>query len=218
MANWRWISGAAVLLALGGCAGLSEEECAIVNWEARGQADGRLGVGPTGYTRVTRSCSKYGIAPDYAAYERGRQQGLLRFCTPDGAYLAGIQGRGSTVECAGNDPSLTRIHRTAFDYHQAKRNLNRVRNEYRRAIDSRNNALLDIDRLRYNLRRENDQDRINDLRRNLRFARNRVARHAADEARLLFLIADYERALSSAQFQLDIMRNEFGLGYGPVRY
>lgn len=207
-----------VLSTLSGCAGLSEDQCQILNWEAEGRSAGQYGGGPTSYSRLASQCSRYAIVPDYEAFERGRQQGLVRFCTPDGAYIAGLAGRGSTAQCAGGDPSLTLIHQAALHYSQAERELERARNDLESAIDDRNFARQEARSIRAKLRKEDDPDKIEDLERELRYQLNRADDYEADKVRLLFRIADRERDFTRAQFELDRVRAEFGLGFGPVPF
>ncbi|MEO1041861.1 MAG: DUF2799 domain-containing protein [Pseudomonadota bacterium] len=212
----RVVVGLIVTLSVvSGCAGLSEDQCQILNWEAEGRSAGQYGGGPTSYSRLASQCSRYAIVPDYAAFERGRQQGLVRFCTPEGAYIAGLSGRGSTTQCVGADPSLTLIHQTALNYSEAERELDRARNALERSIDDRNFARQEARSIRARLRKEEDPDKIDDLERELRYQLNRADDYEADEVRLLFDIADRERDLSRAQFDLDRVRAEFGLGFGP---
>ena len=210
---------ALVILGLvSGCTRLTEEQCQILNWEAEGRAAGQYGAGPTSYSRLASQCSRFAIAPDYNAYERGRQQGLVRFCTPDGVYIAGMAGRGSTAQCSNADPNLTLIHRTALNFVQARRDLDQARFALERSIDFRNNARRNADDILARLRREEDAEKIDDLERDLRRERRRIDNAEIDEVRLLFEIADRERALGRAEFELDRVRAQFGLGFGPVPY
>ncbi|MEO1657182.1 MAG: DUF2799 domain-containing protein [Pseudomonadota bacterium] len=203
---------------LSGCATLTEEECQILNWEAEGREAGEFGGGPTSYSRLASQCSRYAIAPDYDAFERGRQQGLVRFCTPDGVYIAGLAGRGSTAQCAAGDPNLTLIHQTALNYTRATRELSRARNALEQSIRYRNNAREDVFNLRRRLRDEEDPEEIENLERRLRRELRLISQYEIDEARLFFEIADRERALTRAEFDLDRVRSEFGLGFGPYSY
>ncbi|HEU4619642.1 MAG TPA: DUF2799 domain-containing protein [Gammaproteobacteria bacterium] len=82
----------AVLLGLGGCAGLSEQECQVSDWRTIGFEDGAAGrpVGNIGNYR--QSCSKYGITPNLDAYRSGHEEGAREFCKPGNGFEAGRNG------------------------------------------------------------------------------------------------------------------------------
>jgi len=215
----RFVLGLTALLAvLGGCASLSEEECQILNWEAEGRNAGEYGGGPTSYSRLASQCSKFSVVPDYDAFERGRPQGLVRFCTPDGAYVAGLAGRGSTTQCGGGDPNITLIHQTAFNYTRAREDVSRARSDLEQAIRWRNDAQEDVFDIRRRLREEEDPEKVEELERRLRRSQRTILEYELDQARLFFEITERERALSRAEYELDRVRAEFGLGFGPAPY
>ncbi len=78
-----------LILLLSGCATLSKQECLQSNWEIIGQNDGANGR-PLNYLDQHRqACSEYRISPDAMAYERGRNRGLLNYCTESRGYSVG---------------------------------------------------------------------------------------------------------------------------------
>ena len=69
------------------------EECAATDWQRFGVNDGKLGV-PT-ESRASRfdDCATVGAAVDLAAYQTGRSEGLLSYCTTENGYEVGYDGR-----------------------------------------------------------------------------------------------------------------------------
>ncbi len=68
------------------CTSLSKRECATMNWEEKGRADGMEGESLSTFTKYQKECSKHHIMTDKRSYERGRSEGLMIFCTYDGGY------------------------------------------------------------------------------------------------------------------------------------
>ena len=93
------------LLALGGCATLTADQCKVANWRVLGVEDGALGYGETRFLEYTNDCAKAGVTPDRTAWEDGRKDGLLQFCTPKGAYSAGVDGRPFRGRCTPETPA-----------------------------------------------------------------------------------------------------------------
>ena len=68
-----------VLLALGGCATMSSDECAMSDWTAVGYEDGSRGYTTERFSSHRKACAKHGITADFTAYQSGRNQGLVEF-------------------------------------------------------------------------------------------------------------------------------------------
>lgn len=81
-----------VILALGGCASLSENECRTADWESIGYIDGTKGYNSGRIGEHTEACAKVSITPDRNLYEEGRNRGLEEFCTPSNGVRLGEQG------------------------------------------------------------------------------------------------------------------------------
>lgn len=92
------------LLALGGCATLTADQCKVADWRALGVQDGALGHGESRFLTYAKDCAAADVTPDRLAWEAGRQEGLLQFCTPEGAYAAGVDGRPFRGRCAPETP------------------------------------------------------------------------------------------------------------------
>lgn len=88
------------LLALSGCATLTPDQCKVADWRALGVEDGALGYGESRFLDYAKDCAAASVSPDRAAWEEGRADGLKRFCTPEGAYSAGVDGRPFRGQCA----------------------------------------------------------------------------------------------------------------------
>lgn len=85
--------------ALSGCASMSVEECLVADWESVGLEDGTRGRGSDGIGRYREACAKAGVTPDLAAYEKGRNAGLVQFCRPARGYEFGRKGGSYAGVC-----------------------------------------------------------------------------------------------------------------------
>lgn len=110
---WRGASAVALLaslLALTGCASISEEQCLLSNpsaWERRGRSDAQGGKSTTRLSQYQQDCAKVGVLPDDKAYLRGWSQGVLEYCTPHSAYEVGRRGyAGNAQICPGDSGRL----------------------------------------------------------------------------------------------------------------
>lgn len=105
------------LLALAGCATLTADQCKVANWRALGVEDGALGYGETRFLDYTKDCAKAGVTPDRTAWEAGRTEGLKQFCTPEGAYSAGVDGRPFRGRCSPETPDQLAALEKGQAYH-----------------------------------------------------------------------------------------------------
>ncbi|WP_227429470.1 DUF2799 domain-containing protein [Psychrobacter sp. I-STPA6b] len=136
----------ASIVILSGCATLSKEECRTGNWEAIGFSDGASGYTPARLNSHNKACAKVGIAPDYQAWERGRQAGLTQYCTRDNAYIIGKRGQSMNAVCpASMNTELQSINADGRRYHtlsqqltQEQQDLEKYREEYRKLRDGDN--------------------------------------------------------------------------------
>ena len=87
------ILGLAIMI--GGCSAMSEQECLVSDWHAVGFEDGARGYPVEQIAQYRKSCADYGVAPDLAQYQAGRQSGLVEYCQPDRAFQIGSTGAGS---------------------------------------------------------------------------------------------------------------------------
>lgn len=93
------LHGVLVLVAFGaaGCSTESVSErsaaCSATDWRQYGLNDGRLGVPSQDRQDYFQRCRELGVVVDEAAYAQGRAEGLMYYCSVDGGYQAGIDGR-----------------------------------------------------------------------------------------------------------------------------
>ena len=128
----------AALAALSACATLSEEECRAGNWTDIGLRDGADGREPDHLSRHAKACADYGIAPDAALWEEGRQAGIPLYCRPERAWREGADGRRLTSVCIGPDlPGLQRANQRGLTYHrigqdidEAERQISRINSAF----------------------------------------------------------------------------------------
>ncbi|HET6628655.1 MAG TPA: DUF2799 domain-containing protein [Woeseiaceae bacterium] len=89
--SWGTLFGLA-LVGLGGCAGMSAEECAMSDWRAVGFEDGSLGYTAARLGNYRRACAEHGYTPDLTAYQAGRREGLQLYCQPSRGFSVGSSG------------------------------------------------------------------------------------------------------------------------------
>ncbi len=80
---------------LAGCAGkpsMSENQCAVGDWQTVGYRDGVNGQRSTALLRHQDACMEHGVAPDRASYMAGWEQGAREYCDPNNAYHIGERG------------------------------------------------------------------------------------------------------------------------------
>jgi uncharacterized protein DUF2799 len=96
----RWGLGLTLLtMLLSGCAAMNQKECTTADWRTVGYEDGVNGYAGDRIGQYRLACSKYGITPDLASYQTGRDQGLREFCRPANGYRIGAAGGGYAGVC-----------------------------------------------------------------------------------------------------------------------
>jgi len=90
---------AGVVVGLGSCATMSEEQCLAGDWSGQGFSDGEAGLSMSRLGEHAEACTKHGVAPDDVAYRSGWSQGVLRYCTPDRGFSEGRQGKTYAGVC-----------------------------------------------------------------------------------------------------------------------
>jgi hypothetical protein len=73
----RWSLIVFLAFLVSGCASMDEDECRVADWRAIGYEDGVRGVAASHIGERREACAEHGIAPDFAAYRQGRDEGLL---------------------------------------------------------------------------------------------------------------------------------------------
>ncbi len=91
-------AGGAVL-ALASCATMSAEQCMAGDWSGQGYSDGASGMSMSRLDEHAQACAEHGVTPDRSAYAAGRDQGLVRYCTPSNGFRVGRTGSGYGGVC-----------------------------------------------------------------------------------------------------------------------
>ena len=87
---------------LGGCATMSGDECMTSDWSAIGYEDGSSGHTTDRLAKHRKACAKHGVTPDFAAYQSGRDQGLVEYCQPGRGFTVGSNGGRYNGVCTVN--------------------------------------------------------------------------------------------------------------------
>lgn len=90
--NWNVLLVLAAVLLMSGCATMSSEECLATDWTAVGFEDGARGYTTERFSKHRQACAKHGITADFAAYQAGRDQGLVEYCQPGRGFNVGVNG------------------------------------------------------------------------------------------------------------------------------
>lgn len=146
------IVGGFVLLP--GCATLSKQECMTGNWQTIGYTDGVAGYYADRLASHAKACAKAGVAPDYQAWELGRQQGLKQYCTPANAYALGQRGRQLNGVCpSAVMPQLQQLNAQGREYYTLSNQLTQEKNQLKEYLDEYD-KLRDGQQLHYKTEKE----------------------------------------------------------------
>lgn len=134
---------------LSSCATLSKQECLIADWQAIGYNDGVAGYQSERLASHTKACAKASVAPDYMAWERGRELGLKQYCTTNNAYNVGRRGRQLNNVCPIALANTLQIaNQKGLDYYALNSQLDkdkRLIEAYQEEFDKlENGAMLDF--------------------------------------------------------------------------
>jgi len=86
-------------LALASCATMSKEECLRGDWRSVGYGDGASGYAMSRIDEHAKACAKTGVTPDFDLYARGRDEGLMRYCTEANGFRVGREGHSYANVC-----------------------------------------------------------------------------------------------------------------------
>lgn len=90
------------ILFTSGCATMNKAECTSADWYSIGFEDGAKGKQASRIGSHRKACAKHGIVPDFQLYTRGRDKGLVQWCTPNNGYQQGLKGKRPTGVCPDN--------------------------------------------------------------------------------------------------------------------
>ncbi len=100
-----------MLLALCGCASLSESQCLASDWKTIGYRDGLAGMQSAQLLRHQNACMKHGVAPDRDAYLAGWKEGVYQYCDAGNAFNVGERGAAYSNVCP---PEMQGAFRAAY--------------------------------------------------------------------------------------------------------
>jgi hypothetical protein len=92
MQRFRIVAALAAVWALAGCGGMSANECELADWRAVGYEDGAQGRSTGRFGTYRKGCAEHAVAPDFQAYQSGREAGLREYCRPENGFREGARG------------------------------------------------------------------------------------------------------------------------------
>lgn len=123
--NLIWI--VLVFVGLSGCASMSGDECATSDWAAIGYEDGARGYTTERFSKHRKACAKHGITPDFAAYQNGRDRGLVEYCQPGRGFDVGSSGGQYNGVCSANlEGDFLDAYNAGYQLYSLRRNVNRA--------------------------------------------------------------------------------------------
>ena len=143
MKSTGFIAGILLVVAgLSGCASMSGDECLTSDWEAIGYEDGARGYTSDRLGQRRKACAKHGVTPDFAAYQSGREQGLVEYCQPGRGFDVGVNGGRYNGVCDVNlEADFLDAYNAGYHLYSLRSNVNRATSR----INSKENELERID-------------------------------------------------------------------------
>ena len=142
----RCCHGLLLLAGLSGCATMSGDECLTSDWQAIGYEDGARGFTSDKLGQRRKACAKHGVTQDFAAYQDGREQGLIEYCQPGRGFDIGASGGRYNGVCDVN------LEADFLDAYNAGYHLYSLRSNVNRATSSINAKENELDRIRKKMR------------------------------------------------------------------
>lgn len=120
------------LLALQGCATLSESECISGNWYQLGYQDGKYGRDADYVLKHEAACIEYSVTINRDDYESGRQKGIELYCNSHNGYQFGNGGRHPNPNCGAHFTEYYDNYKRGLDarYSRIARKLSELQREY----------------------------------------------------------------------------------------
>ncbi len=132
-----------MLMVVTSCATMKKEECLTADWYNIGFEDGAKGHKVAHITNHRKACSKYDVTPDLELYLRGRDQGLIEYCTAYNGYNLGQRGRSYNDACQGNlKNAFLEAYNIGRDIYLFERDLKTEQ----RDLNDLNNEIEDLDK------------------------------------------------------------------------
>ena len=125
--KWSVIGAAAAMLVMSGCATMSSEECLATDWTAVGFEDGARGYTTERFSKHRQACAKHGITADFAAYQAGRDEGLVEYCQPARGFNVGVGGGRYYGVCPVNlEQDFLNAYNAGYHLFTLRANVNRA--------------------------------------------------------------------------------------------
>jgi len=128
-----------VAVATSGCASISKKDCLAGDWGGLGFEDGAKGQSATYFGEHVDACAKVDVVPERSTYDRGYQQGLLQYCTPEKGYEEGARDGNYLGVCPAETQTVflkqylegldAKLFRLDLDYESARSGLESSRVE-----------------------------------------------------------------------------------------
>lgn len=148
-ASWLACS---VLMALGGCASLSEDECRNADWELIGYSDASRGYQQGRVKDHSEACADLGISVNLNQYLAGYERGLPVYCTPATAFRVGEKGDNFPTQCdLAKYPSMKNAHQTgrqAYSVVQERKQVDDQLEQKRKQIDALQKSIQNYEKQR----------------------------------------------------------------------
>ena len=178
---------------LGSCTTMSKDECLAGAWGEKGYADGTAGYPITRLDDHAQACAKYQVAPNPAAYESAREDGLRSYCTFERGWSEGRSGNSYYGVCRPEEEAaFLPAYRDGLQLHAMEAAVESAGSALNSATARIGDRQEKLDAKQRELRgegltdeeKERIRDRIQEVRREIRDARRnaREAREALDRA------------------------------------
>jgi hypothetical protein len=132
-----------ILIALGGCATLSESQCVASDWKTVGYRDGMAGTQSSQLLRHQNACVKHGVVPDREEYLAGWEDGVRQYCLPENGFSAGEKGQAYQNVCPTElQPSFYAAYQEGRQLFTAQSEINNLN----RLVTQKENRLKQIDK------------------------------------------------------------------------
>lgn len=172
------------LFALSGCATMSADECAVSDWHTIGFEDGAMGYTAGRLADRRKACAKHGVAPDFEAYQAGRNQGLRQYCQPSRGFNVGASGAAYNGVCPSDlEPDFVSAYNSGHQLYNLR--------------SSVNSANYQINARRAELERTKDQIRQTEV--------DLISRDTLPEQRVLLLVDLKELSERTGQLDAEIV-------------
>ena len=137
------------LFGLNGCATMTADECVMSDWHTIGYEDGARGYTADNLGNRRKSCAKHGVAPDFEAYQAGREEGLRQYCQPSRGFSLGASGANYNGVCPGYmEADFVAAFNSGHKLYTLEMNVSNASNQIsnkKRALETTNNQMREAE-------------------------------------------------------------------------